>query len=34
MVGERMDDKGGEVRRERREMEGDGCWGVIRVGEM
>ena len=25
----RMDDKGGEVRREGREMECDGCWGVI-----
>ena len=32
MVGERMDDKGGGVRREGREMECDGCWGVIGVG--
>ena len=26
-----MDDKGGEVRRERRDLECDGCWGVIEV---
>ena len=29
--GVRMSDKGGEVRREGREMECDGCWGVIGV---
>ena len=28
----RMDDKEGEERREGREMECDGCWGVIGVG--
>ena len=30
----RMDDKGGEVRWEGREMECDGCWGVIGVHVM
>ena len=32
MDGVRMDNVGGEVRREGREMECDGRWGVIGVG--
>ena len=34
MDGGRMDDNGGEVRREGREMDGDGRWGVIGVRGM
>ena len=34
MDGVRIDDKEGEGRREGREMECDGCWGVIGVRVM